>query len=69
MHYFSEEYLESLQNEHKLIQASLNRIVNKRVHYLRGNNQMIIDRAHRELLTQKLILEVKIDELLDFLRS
>lgn len=74
MLHFSEEYLEKLVNEHKFIKASLNRLNKKHQYYMQTNSGMVgsvelFSATSRQLLVEKLILEVKIDELTEFLKS
>lgn len=69
MQYFSQEYLEKLVNEHKLVQASINRLTQKNAIYRRENSIPIMDNALSNFRTRKLELEVQIDELTEFLNG
>jgi hypothetical protein len=69
MQYFSEEYLEKLINEHKLVQASINRIQQRAQLYRRENQISILDQALVNFRVRKVELEVQIDELREFLNG
>lgn len=68
MQYFSEEYLEKLVNEHKFLQASINRLRKHSALYAQDvSNVPLIATALNNFYVRKLELEVQIDELRDFL--
>lgn len=68
MKYFSEEYKEKLQNEHKLVAAAITRLTT--VDYprqARSHGVDVVTAAVSNLKTRKLELEVQIDVLNEFL--
>ena len=67
--HFSEDYLTRLNNEHKLITATVNRLLTARNAYISGNSPEMVDLATRNLLSRKVELEAQIDVLIDFLRG
>jgi hypothetical protein len=69
MQHFSQEYLQSLVNEHKLIQASINRLTQRRAFYVRENSVSVMDKALDNFRVRKMELEVQIDELNEFLHG
>lgn len=76
MKHFSQEYLEQLQNEHKLIVASIRALKSAPRKYSEsGENvsplmaQAAYDQSILQLHTQRVMLESKIDVLNDFLNG
>lgn len=70
MQYFSEEYREKLINEHKLISASISRLVEiEYAKYARAHGADIVTLAVSNLKARKVELEAHIDVLTDFLRG
>lgn len=70
MNIFTREYLDSLVAEHKLLTASLNRMTQSAAAasmYTNRYSTAVYDAARTNMVTRKLELEVKIDELMDFL--
>lgn len=70
MKQFSEEYLESLINEHKLVAASIIRLsdpASGAAVYARNHNHDTIVLAITQLRAKKVELEAKIDVLREFL--
>lgn len=70
MNIFTQEYLDSLVAEHKLLTASLNRMTQNAANtsmYAGRYGATTFDAARTSMIARKLELEVKIDELMDFL--
>lgn len=71
MIHFSEEFLTSMINEHKLISASLGKInqVGEYKRYANSNGTPSVDGAISNLRARKVELEIKIDVLSEFLNG
>lgn len=70
MKHFSQEYLEHLQNEHRLTTASMINLRNNYRKYLSdGRNHTHIEHAINQLEFKRVDLESKIDVLTDFLNG
>lgn len=70
MQIFTQEYKEALIAEHKLINASLLRMTSTAAisgMYANRQGLEIFNMTKNNLLSKKLELEIKIDELIDFL--
>ena len=70
MKIFTQEYLDSLVAEHKLITAALNRMTQNAANaslYASRYGAQAFDTVRTNLVSKKLELEVKIDELMDYL--
>ena len=72
MKIFTQEYLDSLVAEHKLITATLNRMTQNAANaamYAARYGGSAFDTTRTNLIAKKLELEVKIDELMDYLNG
>ena len=71
MKHFSQEYLERLQNEHRLVTAALINLKNNPRKYLGDVTRLIshIDEAVNKLESERVVLESKIDILNEFLNT
>lgn len=69
MKFFTQEYLDSLVAEHKLITATLNRMTQNSANaamYASRYGASAFDTTRTNMISKKLELEVKIDELMDY---
>ncbi len=74
MKHFSQEYLEHLQNEHRLTTAAIINLRNNPRKYMqvdqrRNQNQNHLDQVFNTLEQSRIELESKIDVLSDFLNG
>lgn len=70
MKHFSEEYLQTLVNEHKLISASISQMLEVSYsRYARSHGADVVAAAASKLRTRKVELEAQIDVLTDFLKG
>jgi hypothetical protein len=69
MKHFSEEYLEHLINEHRLVSVAIEKLSMPYSTYLKNNGHQILIAAIDNLAIQKAELEVKIDVISEFLHS
>lgn len=70
MQHFSDEYLQSLINEHKLVSASIKQLIENRYQlYARTHGADTVSAAASNLRTRKVELEAQIDVLNDFLKG
>jgi len=67
--YFSEEYLQKLINEHKLVCACITQFTDRYKQYAASHGADAMTAAHTALRAQKVELELKIDVLQEFLRG
>lgn len=69
MDMFSQEYLDKLIAEHKLVNASVMQIQQNYLYYKRFCTVTIIEMELNDLLKKKFSLEVQIDVLNEFLKG
>ncbi len=69
MEYFSQEFLDKLVNEHKLVSASITQLTDRYKQYAPFHGADAMTAALTSLRGQKVELEAKIDVLNEFLRA
>jgi hypothetical protein len=70
MKHFSEEYMQSLINEHKLVSASVTQLLETRYQwYARQHGADVVAAAASNLRIRKVELEAQIDLLDEFLKG
>ena len=69
MEHFSQEFLDKLINEHKLVNASIHQLTDRYKQYLQAHSSDALTAALTTLRGEKVVLEAKIDVLGEFLRA
>jgi len=69
MEYFSQEFLDQLINEHKLVNSSIHQLIDRYKQYLPAHGADAMQAALTSLRGKKVELEAKIDVLGEFLRA
>ena len=69
MEHFSQEFLNKLVNEHKLVNASIHQLTDRYKQYLQAHSPDALTAALTSLRGEKVVLEAKIDVLGEFLRA
>lgn len=68
MEYFSQEFLDQLINEHKLVNASIHQLTDRYKQYVQAHSPDALTAALTTLRGKKVELEAKIDVLSEYLK-